>query len=359
MRYLIRKLAPAALALLGLTHCAPEHEQDTDPFTGTPGPGQMHVDAGAQDAASPPVDLTPDASAPVTPVDAGSDNAPDTGAPDTGIPDTDPLDSGAPVDEGPQTGPFPPVSDLSAVGPYKSRTINRTGPNGNYTLYAPEQLAPDGAKNPIVTWGNGGATTPSWYSLLPHLATHGFVVIASNTTPLPGSEMTLGQEMKAGVDWLIAENGRSGSDFHDKLDTTKIAAMGYSMGSLATFTIVGDPRLTTTLHISGGNMGNGAERVKALHAPAAFLCGENDIAYPNCNTDWEALTTQEVFYGVFKGGDHLGVLFDPHAARIRAASTGWLRWMLMGDRTLKAMFVGSDCGLCKDPNWVVQQKNLN
>jgi hypothetical protein len=30
----------------------------------------------------------------------------------------------------------------------------------------------------------------------------------------------------------------------------------------------------------------------------------------------------------------------------------------MGDVALKSTFVGSDCGLCKDTNWTVQQKNL-
>jgi hypothetical protein len=145
--------------------------------------------------------------------------------------------------------------------------------------------------------------------------------------------------------------------FHGKLDRTKIASMGYSMGGLATTTIADDPRLTTTVHISGGNMV--IERIEKLHAPAAFICGETDIANGNCATDFEAATTP-VFYGVFLGGDHLGVLVPPHADRIRGAATGWLRWQLMNDETLKSMFVGSDCALCKDTvNWDVKQKNLD
>jgi hypothetical protein len=30
----------------------------------------------------------------------------------------------------------------------------------------------------------------------------------------------------------------------------------------------------------------------------------------------------------------------------------------MADTTLKARFVGDDCGVCKDSNWKVKQKNL-
>lgn len=213
---------------------------------------------------------------------------------------------------------------------------------------------------------SGGGTSPAVYPLLPRLATHGFVVVASNTVPAIGQEAALGQEIIAGIDWAIAENGRMGSMLFGKLDTTKIASMGYSMGSLATFTVANDPRLTTTVHVSGGNME--ADRIKNLRAPAAFFCGitgdsscnilstDCDIAAANCDTDFMNATTP-VFYGKFPGG-HLGILSAPNADRIGAAAAGWLRWKLMSDETLAAMFVGSQCTLCKDSNWKVQTKGL-
>ncbi len=236
-------------------------------------------------------------------------------------------------------------------------TVMSTGPGGTYTIYRPAELAPGGAKNPIVGWMSGGGSTPSQYTLLPHLATHGFVVVASNTSPSVGSEMRLGMEIIAGIDWVLAENGKADSAYHDKLDSTKIASMGYSMGALATTVIGGDKRLTTTIHISGGNMVT--DRIKMLHAPAAFLCGASgvDIAGAGCATDFEAATVP-VFYGVFNGGDHLAIRTQPHADRIRAAVTGWLRWQLMRDVSLAPMFVGDQCTLCTDSNWTVKQKNL-
>jgi hypothetical protein len=81
-----------------------------------------------------------------------------------------------------------------------------------------------------------------------------------------------------------------------------------------------DPRLTTTVHISGGNMV--PERVNNLRAPAAFLCGllgpstcnllspDCDIAAFNCDTDFAGAKTP-IFYGNFPGG-HLGILSSPH-----------------------------------------------
>ena len=236
-------------------------------------------------------------------------------------------------------------------------TVMNTGPGGTYTIYRPAELAPGGAKNPIVGWMSGGGSTPSQYTLLPHLATHGFVVVASNTAPGVGTEAKLGMEIIAGIDWILAEAAKSDSPYRDKLDSSKIASMGYSMGALATTMIGGDPRLTTTIHISGGNMVT--ERIKMLHAPAAFLCGASgvDIAGAGCATDFEVATVP-VFYGVFNGGDHLAVRTQPYAERIRMVVTAWLRWQLMGDATLAPLFVGDQCTLCKDANWTVKQKNL-
>ena len=173
--------------------------------------------------------------------------------------------------------------------------------------------------------------------------------------------------MIAGIDWALAENGRNGSPLFGKLDRAKIAAAGYSMGSLATFTIASDPRLTTTVHISGGNMA--PERIQNLRAPAAFLCGvpgtdtcnilsnDCDIAAANCDTDFNAATTP-VFYGNFPGG-HLGILTPPLQQQIQTEVVAWLRWQLWGDGKLKSRFVGQDCGVCKQASWKVKQKKLD
>lgn len=248
------------------------------------------------------------------------------------------------------------VENLDKDGTFKSTTVQSTGPGSTYTIYRPQELAPNGSKNPVVAWISGGGSSHSQYTLLPHLATHGFVVIASNTVPAMGAQAALGKEMVAAIDWIVTESTRSGSDFNGKVDASKVAAMGYSMGALAAMSAAADPRWTTTVHISGGA---GDTTIKNLHSPAAFICGASgtDIAGANCALDFDAATTP-VFYGVFKGGDHLGVRTSPYQERIRAVVTGWLRWQLMSDQALKPMFVGDQCTVCKDSNWTVKQKNL-
>jgi hypothetical protein len=333
------------------------------------------VEAGQPGTSDAGVGVVSDATitTPPQPVDSSTPTPvnQDAGGPSPGSDATTPLDAQGPVVDsgptGPLTGPFPPVSDFAKDGPYKSTTLKNTGPNNGYTVYLPMELAPGGAKNPIVGWMSGGGTTHDLYPLLPRLATHGFVVVAANVTPGIGEEANLGKQIIAGIDWALAENARSGGMLFGKLDETKIASMGYSMGSLSTFMIASDPRLTTTVHISGGNMA--AERINNLRAPAAFICGipgpsscgildsTCDIAATNCDTDFMGAKTP-VFYANFNGG-HLGILLPPLEDQIGALATTWLRWKLMSDRSLDAKFLGDQCEVCKDKSWTkVQQKNL-
>lgn len=298
-------------------------------------------------------------------VDAGGSRPIDAGTvgtlPDAGAtrPAREDAGESAPDGQAPTGGSlFPAVTDPVAKGPYTAKTVERAGPNNNYTIYQPTELGKDGVKHPVLTWGNGGSTMPSWYPMLPHLATHGFVVVAANTVPSIGAEEPLGKDMLAGLDWLLAENQRAGSDYAGKLDAARVAPFGYSMGGLATFTIVSDPRWITTVHISGGNMGEGVRRVDKMHAPAMFLCGENDIAGPQCDTDFKALTTQSVFYATMLGEDHLGILAGEWVDRIKGTVTAWMRWKLMDDATFGPKFAGADCGLCKDSLYKVQKKNF-
>jgi hypothetical protein len=113
------------------------------------------------------------------------------------------------------------------------------------------------------------------------------------------------------------------------------------------------------------------ERVKNLHAPAAFICGipgdcglnildpscDAAAGTPGCETDFAAATTP-VFYANFNAG-HLGILTSPTDVQIGTLATRWLRWKLMDDRTLDKAFLGPDCTVCQDKSWMrVQQKNF-
>jgi len=250
--------------------------------------------------------------------------------------------------------------DLKAPGPFTP--MRGQGPSG-YVLFYPQELGKDGVKHPIVSWGPGAVETASdFVTMLNHLASHGFAVISYDATPQ-------GQELVTGLEWMLSENMRSDSMFFEKLDADKIAAGGHSAGSLATFVIGADERLTTTMHISGGTFDPHTD-IENLHAPALFVCGEpggdglvsGDVARPNCDIDFMNAKVP-VFYGVTKGASHMTPT-EIGDSTIRAhqlgAMVGWLRWQLAGDESQKSMFVGDACTLCSDPAWgVAMQKNWN
>lgn len=301
------------------------------------GTGGMHSPAGSGGA-----------SAPNQP--SASDD--DAGSSDAGIR----ADAGTGSDNTPPTGTFPAVDDLGGDGPYTAMTEQNTGPGNAFTLFRPSELAPDGVLNPIMSWGNGALTSPVDYDyLLPHLATHGFVVIAPNTT------MVAGTDLKDGLDWLAAQNDDSASPLYKKLDMNNAAGVGYSLGGLATYQNADDSRYVAYVIISGANMDDSGRSmyIPKLHGPVAYLCTEDDASRGNCEGDFAVVTVPAVF-GVLKGSVHTSVtellnLGDPAIeGRLATAVTGWLRWQLMADSTRKAMFLGDDCGLCKDSNWTVQ-----
>jgi hypothetical protein len=288
---------------------------------------------------------------------ASAPNQPSSSDDDAGSGDAAmPHDAGTSGDHTPATGTFPAVDDLGGDGPFTAMTEQNTGPGGAFTLFRPSELAPEGVLNPVMSWGNGALTSPADYDyLLPHLATHGFVVIAPNTT------MVAGTDLKDGLDWLADQNDDSSSPLYKKLDMNNAAGVGYSLGGLATYQNADDSRYVAYVIISGANMDDSGRSmyIPKLHGPVAYLCTEDDASRGNCEGDFAVVTVPAVF-GVLKGSVHTSVtellnLGDPAIeARLATAVTGWLRWQLMADSTRKAMFIGDDCGLCKDSNWTVQ-----
>jgi hypothetical protein len=260
------------------------------------------------------------------------------------------------------TGPYA-VSHLENVGPVTMAGVSvepqLTGTNnptmGQGSVIYPTELGKNGVKHPIVAWGNGsGIQGDSAYSIVTeHVASYGIVVYNS-------FQSNDGSELLAGIDWLIQENSRSGSIFEGKLDTTKVGVAGHSMGSMAAYAVVSDPRITASAHISGST-GFGTN----LHGPALMYCGEDngttdllaqvgDVMAPKVKADF-ASSRVPTFFAEQKGANHMSNFFN-----VNGAVAGWFRWQLAGDLVMKKMFVAPpDCGLCTRQDWSVQTKNLN
>jgi hypothetical protein len=219
---------------------------------------------------------------------------------------------------------------------------------GLYTLFRPAKLE-EGKTYPVLSWGNGTCSHPLLFTeLIEHVASHGFIVIATNSRQTAG-----GVEMLHGIDFVLSENDNSSSVLYGKIDEAMVGAFGHSQGSGATLSAGADQRIVVTVPIQGAS-GAG---VRALRGPTFLIAGERDtlVAPSGVETAFNAATVPAV-YGLSMGQDHLmpGVAPGP----ILDAVTAWFRLHLAGDAEAREFFYGNACKLCSDPRWKIQRRNL-
>src|SRR6201999_4110898 len=91
-----------------------------------------------------------------------------------------------------------------------------------YTAYRPVTW-PSGPV-PVLTWGNGTCAQPEGYgALLRYIASYGFFVIAANSR-----EVATGADMLHALDFAAAANMDPKSPYYQKLDMSRVGAMGHS-----------------------------------------------------------------------------------------------------------------------------------
>jgi len=251
---------------------------------------------------------------------------------------------------------LPPVGSTDGDGPYETKQELETGPSTSSGIFRPAELGKGGVKHPIFVWGCGGTTTPETYAdVLNQVASHGFVVVAEVAEV--GDN---GAPLKASIDWILAENERADSVFHQRLDTSKVALGGHSIGSVNSFYIATDARLTTTIHVAGGSLDNvnnpfaattGMGGKKLVH-PVAYICSQSDTFGNVEKTEKDyANTSVPAFMTTITGADHLSATRDGLPAII-----AWLRWQLAGEHGRRAAFLDAK-GEFSSGRYVSKNKN--
>ena len=252
-------------------------------------------------------------------------------------------------------------------------------------------------KLPIVTWAEGGCINNGsrfrWF--LSEIASHGYLVVAIGPIGSPKEEIwdplparpgpavmpdpssippaaTHPAQLIQAIDWAIAENGRKGGPYFDKVATTQIAVMGMSCGGGQAIEAGQDPRVATTVAWNSGLFPDDTGRnaafggkalkkadLKLLHGAVAYISGdETDIAFNNANDDFSRLPDIPAFRAYKKHVPHAGTYGEVNGGAFGQVGVAWLDWRLKGDASAGRMFRGPQCGLCTDPAWVVKQKNL-
>jgi hypothetical protein len=213
-----------------------------------------------------------------------------------------------------------------------------------YTIFRPACMK-DGETYPVITWANGTCGFTHGYApLLSTVASHGFVIFASNST-WTGSPPTNMVQTRA-LDYAKALNEDPTSIFYQKLNLDKIGAMGHSQGAMATGNASSDPRIKALIFWNSGNSNNkpylnvsGDRDVGGTSTPASLATGTNGATQPGAWTYYH----QVLQTGGGSTG-HLVLMEQPD--RVVDMAIAWWQYMLNGDQEAKKMFVGDSCGLC-------------
>ena len=263
------------------------------------------------------------------------------------------------------------AADFAKAGPYKAMRLKNQGkgtvsggtmgtigeggddPSG-FTVFLPQGVK-NGERFPLLTWGNGTFCSPTLYDeLMNFVVSYGYVVVASNT-----SNAGTGAEMLKAVEWALAENDKADSPLHGLIDREKIGAFGHSQGGEGAVNTGSDARIRAIAPLSAGPMGSGEAKIQC---PAFYTLTANDVVPPESYRASYDATKAPSAYGVTKGGDHmeytdkangLGLpgLTSNDAVMTRSAITAWFEFQLKARKELQPLFVGKDCGFCKDTNW--------
>ena len=281
-----------------------------------------------------------------------------------------------------KSGPVAPVASQSKVvedggtGPYKVLMLEDPSLEA-HTIFAPQDLAPFGKKNPlpVLVWGNGACTNSPWehYKFLNEIASHGFLVIATGYIPMEekpfrGPMSTSAQQIES-IDWAIAQNADKNSPYYGRIDVDHIAAAGMSCGGLQTLDNATDPRLKTIMICNSGlfiNPGTAVpnmpmpakERLQEITVPVIYILGgPEDIAYENGMDDFHRLVKVTAFAANYPVG-HGGTYRQDHGGEFTVPALAWLQWQLKGDKEAAKLFQGADCGLANREGWTVEKNGL-
>ncbi|MFH8485133.1 poly(ethylene terephthalate) hydrolase family protein [Streptomyces longisporoflavus] len=249
-------------------------------------------------------------------------------------------DGGGPTDP---PGSLPPVSDVTAPGPYAVTIDESAGPDGDGWLVYPADAGRDGVDHPVLVWGPGAGSDPAAYEdMLRQWASHGFVVYSEVSS-------SSGDYMVDALDWLEDQNAATSSPLHQDLDLAEVAFGGHSRGSIGTFDVADDPRLETTIHVAGGSFdGNGPA---GLRNPALYIGGDDDFATPNVERDYTN-TGVPVWFNILNGTDHVAATRNG-----QHIITAWLRWHLADEEFRRTQdFLSAGCTFCglgevRHKNW--------
>lgn len=281
------------------------------------------------------------------------------------------------IPDTPGDGPYPAVMEIDPLLP-------------DHVVYRPADLTkvPAG-KLGVFIWGNGGCADDGASSRLhlSQIASYGYLVVAPGkwrsgpnarapkaAPRAPGADgrmpapPTSIADLDIALNWAVAEDARVGSHYAGLIDHDAIAMGGFSCGGVQALELAGDPRIDTLVIQNSGIFNNPGQGIAgmtleksalgSIHTPVLYLLGgPTDIAYANGVDDFQRINNVPAVMVNLPVG-HGGTYNEPLGGKAARIVVDWLNWQLRGDTKARQQFMGSDCGLCGDPEVTLERKQL-
>lgn len=233
-----------------------------------------------------------------------------------------------------QKGPNPTASALERTGSFSTgsssvSSLSASGFGGG-NLYYPTASGTYGA---IALCPGFTATSSSLAWLGPRLASHGFVVLIIDTNSTLDQPDSRGRQLKAATDYLVAQNSRTGSPIRGKVDTSRLAVGGHSMGGGGTLEAIRDnPSYKAGMPLAPWNTTKSFSRITV---PTLIIGGSADTVAPDGSHSIPFYTsipssTAKIFMELRGGSHFFPQTSDPNVSRF--AISWYKRWLDLDTR---------------------------
>ncbi len=178
-----------------------------------------------------------------------------------------------------QKGPDPTASALERNGPFAIRSTSVSSfvsGFGGGRLYYPTATGTYGAIAVSPGYTGTSSTMTFWGE---RLASHGFVVIVIDTNTLFDQPDSRARQLKAALDYLASQNSSLTSPIRGKVDTTRRAVAGHSMGGGGSLLAARDnPSYKAAIPMAPWNLSSLAFRTVTV--PSMIFGCQNDAIAP-------------------------------------------------------------------------------
>jgi len=208
----------------------------------------------------------------------------------------------------------------------------------DFVYFFPENLDAESAW-PALVWFNGlsGYTEDFNYNgLLESITSWGFVVIGGKSSGMNPSDSDERTE-------LLRRNGAPGDVLFGKVDESRIALSGHSLGAFQTTEFSFEYRVAAA--IQGGGTPTTPDA-----APTLFMTSEGDeVVSSSVVINSFDRAVNDAWLANHATADHNDPRTD--GGVYREPLVAFLRWQLYDDPRGEAWFVGDSCVLCTDATW--------